>query len=96
MSTSWENADSVIEEAVRITTTDRNDQYAPPEDNFARIAKAWSGTLDHKLKEDLTAADICRCMVVMKMVRDSHKPKRDNRVDGHGYIRCLDRTEPTE
>lgn len=93
---SWGNANEVIEEAVRITSTDRQDQYAPPEDNFARIALVFSGILGAKLNENLTAADVARCMVGMKMVRDAHKPKRDNRDDGVGYILCLERAEPTE
>lgn len=93
---SWESADAMIAEAIRITSTDRHDQYAPPEDNFARIASVWSGLLDGKLNAPITAADVARCMAGMKLVRDAHKPSRDNRVDAVGYIRCLERTEPTE
>lgn len=92
----WDGADAIIAEAVRITSADRHDAYAPPEDNFRRIATVWNGLLDGKLARVLTPADVARMMAGMKLVRDAHKPKRDNRVDAIGYLRCLERTEPTD
>lgn len=91
----WTTADEMISEAVRVTSTDRHDCYAPPEDNFARIALVWSGLLDGKLTAPITGADVARMMAGMKLVRDSHKPQRDNRTDTVGYIRCLERMDPT-
>lgn len=88
----WAGADAMIAEAVRITSTDRHDQYAPPEDNFANIARVWTALLGH----EVSAADVARCMIGVKLVRDAYKPKRDNRVDGVGYWRTLERVEPTD
>ena len=92
----WDSADAVIAEAVRVTSADRHESYAPPEENFARIAQVWNGLLDEKLHRELNAADVARCMAGMKLVRDAHKPSRDNRVDCVGYVRCLERAEPTD
>ena len=93
--TDWKGPDAIIAEAVRVTSTDRHDQYAPPEDNFARIASVWSGLLDGKITSPITAGDVARCFAGMKLVRDAHRPQADNRIDCIGYVRCLERVEPT-
>lgn len=96
----WRSADEMIGEAVRITSQDRNDDYGDPEDDFADIALAWTASLRARglLSRDkaLTAADVPRMMAIMKAIRDSNRPKRDNRVDSVGYMRTLERVEPTE
>ena len=92
----WTTAHECVDEALRITATDRNAAYDGPEDNFARIALTWNALLDQKLKLNITAADVARMMTALKLVRDAHAPHRDHRVDGIGYLLCLERTEPTE
>ncbi len=90
----WSAAHHNIEEALSITQHDRNSKNGDHEDNFSRIALCWTAMLSDKLTADVSAADVARMMVVMKMCRDAHEPNNDNRVDGHGYLLCLDRTEP--
>lgn len=94
MSIDWTNADEVIAEAVRVTSSERGIDYDTPEDNFARIATVWNVLLDET--DHITEGDVARCMIAVKLVRDAHTPKRDNRVDLVGYTRCLERVEPTE
>jgi len=94
----WQGPQEVIDEASRIIKKDRNSAYDNPEDNFARIAKCWTAILDEKLACgcEITAGDVARAMVMLKVVRDAHAPKRDNRVDAVGYVLCLERAEPSE
>lgn len=92
----WAGAQSVADEALRIVQGQRNADYDEPEQNHGRVATIWSTLLDTKLTEPLTAADVCRLMVGLKLVRDAHRPKRDNRVDMIGYNLNLERVEPTD
>ncbi len=98
VSIDWTNADEVIAEAVRVTSSERGIDYDAPEDNFARIAAVWNALLEEALDPlvgVITAGDVARMMIAVKLVRDAHTPKRDNRVDLVGYTRCLERVEPT-
>lgn len=97
VSIDWTNADEVITEAVRVTSNERGIDYDAPEDNFARIAAVWNVLLDEILGDycTITEGDVARMMIAVKLVRDAHTPKRDNRVDLVGYTRCLERVEPT-
>ena len=56
------------------------------------------GLLDEKLACgcEITAGDVARAMVMLKVVRGAHAPKRDNRVDAVGYVLCLERAEPSD
>ena len=92
----WRTAHECVDEALKITSQDRNAAYDGPEDNFRRIALTWNALLDGKLTADITAGDVARMMTALKLVRDAHAQHRDNRVDGIGYLLCLERAEPTE
>ena len=100
MTLDWVSAHEACDEALRITQTDRNALNGDPEDNFAYIALAWSALLQARglLARDamIAAADVARMMSALKLCRDSHAPHRDNRVDGIGYLLCLERLEPTK
>lgn len=81
-----------VEEAQRIVNGSRAADYgdpAQPENTAVRIAKAWSAYLGH----EVTTEDFCWLMVLMKAIRDSHKPKRDNKVDAHGYLLVMEQNE---
>ena len=84
---------SVLLEAQRAVYGDRQADYGHPREDFTRQAILWTGLLQHKLAdgEYIEAEDIARCMVAVKLARDVHSPKRDNRVDGAGYFLTLDR-----
>jgi hypothetical protein len=96
----WASADAMVAEAMRVTSTDRNETYDDPERNFANIALGWTalGRARGILKDGaaFNAGDVARFDNVKKLVRDSFKPKRDNRVDLVGNTRCLERAEPTD
>lgn len=80
----------VLDEAKRITATDRNSAYGEPEDNFQRIADYWDIWLKDRLKEgeSITAEDVPALMIFVKMAREMNAPKEDNKTDGAGYFAC--------
>jgi hypothetical protein len=77
--------EDVLEEALRITSGARQEEYGPPDKDFARTAAIWSA-----LKGvDFTAAEVALFMIAVKLSREVHQPKRDSAVDIAGYARCL-------
>jgi len=86
---------TILEDAQAAVYGDRQEDYAHPRENFTRTAIIWTGLLQHKLADGafIDAEDIPRCMIGLKLARDVHSPKRDNRVDGAGYFLTLDRLE---
>lgn len=81
-------SETVLEEAARLVGGDRQKHYGHPIDNYNKLALAWTAILYDKLEaEGLDALDCVRMLAVMKMVRDTHTPKRDNWVDIAGYAR---------
>ncbi|MEZ6193269.1 MAG: DUF4406 domain-containing protein [Phycisphaerales bacterium] len=82
-------AESVLDEAKRITATVRHNDYGHPRHDFARTARMWSGILAGKLREgaQITTEDVPLCMIAVKLARQAHRHKRDNLVDIAGYAR---------
>jgi hypothetical protein len=82
-------AESILDEARRITGGERRDDYGRPDDDFARTARMWTGILGGKLREgvEITAMDVPLCMIAVKLARQAHRHKRDNLVDIAGYAR---------
>jgi len=82
-------SESILAEAQRITSTDRQKDYGHPADDFARTALMWTGILAAKLREGavITAMDVPLCMISLKVAREGHKHTRDNLVDIAGYAR---------
>jgi hypothetical protein len=78
----------LLEETARIVR-ERGESYGSPEAHFSRTAGAISAIFAHKLREPITAADWSMFMVIDKLAREQHAPKRDNAVDIAGYGACL-------
>ena len=77
--------ETILEEAQRLVHGDRGSAYGHPYDDFSRTAKIWSAILGY----DVTPAEVSLCMVGLKISREVNKPKRDNRVDGAGYLSLI-------
>lgn len=78
-----------VEEAQRIVGGCRQEDYGDAEDMTAKIAAVWS----QYLGVEVTPRQFCMLMVLLKVMRDSHKAKRDNPVDIHGYLILLEKNE---
>lgn len=73
--------ESILVEATRIRSGDRNADYSDAVENFrriTRIAYAITGL-------ELTSAQVCMVMIAVKLAREFHHHKRDNLVDLCGY-----------
>ena len=79
-------------EANGLVNGSRQAAYGSPRPAYVAMAKVWTGMIDHKLKEDLTAEDVVLLLAAMKLRRECHKHKRDNIVDTHGYLLVLAHT----
>lgn len=78
---------SILETAQDLVHGDRRDAYGHPYPEFEKVGRVWGAVLG---TEDIPPEKVALCMVGLKMVRECHKPKRDNRVDGAGYFETLD------
>lgn len=81
-----ENSLTVLEEAENLVNGPRRRDYDHPKHNFAAIARAWSDIVGYPITPRKTAL----MMIALKVIRDAHRPKRDNVVDVCGYARCIE------
>jgi len=84
---------TVLEEAQALVYGPREAQYSPPQRDFAKTAKMWSGLLAEKLQpgQEITPEEAVLMMVCLKLSREVFRHKRDNIVDGIGYLVCAAR-----
>lgn len=80
---------TAAEEALKIISGERHEQYGPVEDSFAEIAAYWSVFLD----THLTSVDVSKMMILLKIARTRASRKRDNWVDIIGYAELGNRLE---
>lgn len=82
--------ESICEEAYRIQGGDRQQEYGDPTRNFEDIANLWREYVIAAggWKVEFTARDVAHMMILMKVARNCHKPKRDNWTDIAGYAQC--------
>ena len=87
--------ESILAEADRLVSTDRQSDYGHPAEDFAKTALMIQGVLLPKLREGatITAADVGLIMCCVKLSREVNKHKRDNLVDLAGYAKCIDMIE---
>jgi hypothetical protein len=83
-------SESILQEAQRLTTQDRQDSYGHPLDDYTRTAGMFNEAFAHKLKEKFTPQEMMLAMVLVKLSREIHQPKRDNRTDTCGYMNCIE------
>lgn len=76
--------EDVLDEAKRITSGDRQNQYGPPDQDFQRTAQMWSALKGVPFE----AREVAAFMIALKLSRQTHQNKRDNWVDIAGYARC--------
>lgn len=77
---------SILHEAIELTGVDRQQDYGDPRENMLR----WRDMVRAMLGTQITAEDLVRIMLCLKLSRDMHRPKRDNPVDIAGYAWLLD------
>lgn len=92
------NDESICEEAYRIQGGDRQQDYGSPKENFNDIATLWNDYLfcAHAVDAQIDARDVAHLMILMKIARNAHKPKRDNWVDVAGYAQCGGKVDEDE
>lgn len=75
-----------LREAARLISSERNEQYGPPSENFDRIARLWSVVLG----VNVSMEDVAMCMVALKMARYASKSgyQPDTWIDIAGYAGC--------
>ena len=82
------NTETILEEAARLTSGDRDGTYGHPYVDYTRTAQLWSGILG----AEVTAEQAILCMIAVKLSRLCHSPgHRDSIVDIAGYARCYER-----
>ena len=82
--------EDVLEEALRITSGDRQASYGPPDQDFKRTADLVNALFADYLRDgkSFKPVDVASLMVLLKLSRQRHQGKRDNWVDIAGYARC--------
>lgn len=87
--------ETVLEEAARISSGDRQRYYGHPADNHGNTAELWAAYLERRFGTGvaLTARDVCLMMILLKVSRDANAVKRDNLVDICGYARNAEQIE---
>lgn len=92
-----EKQKSAIDEAKEIIYGDREQTYGTPDKNFNTIANFWTNYLRARglLKDgsELLNTDTAIMQTLLKVARHANTYKRDNIVDGIGYLACADRIE---
>ncbi len=83
-------SETILEEAGRITSGERQQAYGHPLDDHSRTAALWTPLLRHLLKDGATIEwhDVVRCMIALKLSRDVNSMERENVVDTAGYAWC--------
>lgn len=78
--------ETICQEADRIVSEDRMNQYGHPADDFKRIATIWGVILG---KEDIRPEQVAMCMIGTKLSRMCHDISRDSLTDTCGYAKTI-------
>jgi hypothetical protein len=84
--------ETILEEAARITSTDRNAAYGSPLENHSSTAVMFAEYLHRKYRVDLPLdyGDVCMFNILQKVSRQANSPKRDNLTDIAGFARNVE------
>jgi len=82
--------ESILEEALRLTSEDRAQEYGDFGLQAERIAAVWSAITGHPVN----VRHVPLMLAGLKIIREAEKPKRDNRVDACGYLQLADQLGP--
>jgi hypothetical protein len=80
------NRGEILDEAKRLTHTDRQKNYGSPYVNHKRIADLWSPIFG----VTVTPEQVALAMIQVKVAREINRHTRDNLVDLIGYTLTLD------
>jgi hypothetical protein len=89
--------ESVLQEAERIINGPRQEDYSHPLDDYDCTGRLWGAMVESYFRShgspDFRCPDIpaelgTLMMVQVKISRETRKEKRDNTVDGAGYLGC--------
>lgn len=78
--------ETILQEAQRLVYGDRQQDYGHPIEDFTRTGRMWAAILG---LETVTPEQVAMCMAALKISRECHRPKRDNRTDLAGYAATL-------
>lgn len=83
---------NILYEAYDLVHNARSETYDHPLDNFGRTAKIWQVILEDIIKPGsvLTPEMVGLCQIGVKLAREVHLPKRDNRTDIAGYAEAIE------
>jgi Domain of unknown function (DUF6378) len=77
---------TVAVDAIRLVDGERQETYGTPDENLGRIAGLWEAYL----RTPVSKEDVAVMMVLVKLSRMKGSYKRDNAVDGVGYLLLAD------
>ena len=83
--------ETILDEAKRLVTGDRQEAYSHPKHDFATTAKFWTVYVERRMEsghEWFQPEDVAAMMILLKLSREAHKHKRDNLTDACGYAYC--------
>ena len=83
-------SENILQEAQRLVYGDRHADYGPPVEDFECQARMISAYLTRTNNREVVvrAEDIGPLMILVKVARFAHRPKRDSMVDTAGYAAC--------
>jgi hypothetical protein len=84
--------ETILEEAARLTSGDRQRDYGHPLDDFTSCGEMWTAMLRraNPTMKTIGPEMVGLMMAASKLNRQCSQPKRDNIVDGCGYLRTVE------
>lgn len=76
---------------MRLVTGPRREDYGSPAQAADRVCRVWNVLFADHLSRPLEPRHVVLAMIALKLIRESHRPKRDNVVDIAGYAWVLER-----